>query len=539
MHLIASLAAGCSDAPNGTAEIYKRGTATRPSVFGDFEGLTSLPAAAVSLDSAGRAVVYVNEFVDVYIIDADGNQIDRFTVGSSASAVEVRSPAFTGTDYETGQAGAGKPVDLETILDAIVTSFGSTNWNVWYKGASTTLQAALADGAGSLYYFNVKDPAYGAVGDAATDDTAAIQAAMDAAAVAGGTVFFPQGTYKITSALVLDSGVNLLGVQGAEIRQTADDQLLNSIVANPYPQEIRGLYLHRNIAGNNDLIYFKDARLSFVDCVFESLSNAGFHLIRGEVSGGVECTLNVRGSQFNVDPNVSSCVKSVTTSIRVSVEDCRIYNTGTTLTYNNINIYRGVVANNYFYNGLLTGGTVGQVTLRQYVAAVGNEASYCAGTLPTAAAFFEVGSGGSSGYAESGNVVYVSQQRIYNVSTIAAADQQSILESRNGAQKSVTDDAVTVTIDTASARVCLLERHGTLDVVVTLTGLPPGAQLDFVLFNNHGSASGNVTFSANVLNATGPYTVNAMKFTLFHFASVVVNGTNYWVLLSSAANLTP
>ena len=50
-------------------------------------------------------------------------------------------------------------------------------------------------------YFNVK--AYGAVGDGVTDDTAAIQAAVDAAAAAGGgTVFFPRGTYIIASPYI-------------------------------------------------------------------------------------------------------------------------------------------------------------------------------------------------------------------------------------------------------------------------------------------------------------------------------------------------
>ena len=49
---------------------------------------------------------------------------------------------------------------------------------------------------------NVKDPAFGAKGDGTTDDTTAIQAANDSLA-SGGTLFFPKGTYKITSTLNL------------------------------------------------------------------------------------------------------------------------------------------------------------------------------------------------------------------------------------------------------------------------------------------------------------------------------------------------
>lgn len=58
---------------------------------------------------------------------------------------------------------------------------------------------------------NVLD--FGAVGDNIADDTAAIQAAIDAvAASGGGYVFFPTGTYKLTDALVVDTGIYTRGI---------------------------------------------------------------------------------------------------------------------------------------------------------------------------------------------------------------------------------------------------------------------------------------------------------------------------------------
>lgn len=48
---------------------------------------------------------------------------------------------------------------------------------------------------------NVKD--HGAAGDGTTDDTAAIRAAITAAAIDGAIVFFPRGTYKVTGELSL------------------------------------------------------------------------------------------------------------------------------------------------------------------------------------------------------------------------------------------------------------------------------------------------------------------------------------------------
>lgn len=53
---------------------------------------------------------------------------------------------------------------------------------------------------------SVKD--FGAVGDGTTDDTTAIQAAINSNA---GTVFFPVGTYKITNTVTFSAKQNLLG----------------------------------------------------------------------------------------------------------------------------------------------------------------------------------------------------------------------------------------------------------------------------------------------------------------------------------------
>ena len=66
--------------------------------------------------------------------------------------------------------------------------------------------AGTALTAESMGIFNVKD--YGAVGDGTTDDTTAIRAALTAVSASGrigGTVWFPQGTYRITGSLTIAS----------------------------------------------------------------------------------------------------------------------------------------------------------------------------------------------------------------------------------------------------------------------------------------------------------------------------------------------
>ena len=57
-------------------------------------------------------------------------------------------------------------------------------------------------------HYNVK--AYGALGDNSTDDTSALQSAINAVPTGGGTVYFPPGTYKHTG-LTLGPHVSLYG----------------------------------------------------------------------------------------------------------------------------------------------------------------------------------------------------------------------------------------------------------------------------------------------------------------------------------------
>jgi hypothetical protein len=60
---------------------------------------------------------------------------------------------------------------------------------------------------------SVKD--FGAVGDGVTNDTSALQAAIDAASAAQVQLFWPKGVYFITATLIVSSNVNWLGEGGS------------------------------------------------------------------------------------------------------------------------------------------------------------------------------------------------------------------------------------------------------------------------------------------------------------------------------------
>lgn len=209
MQLVDALAAGVRGAENGHAELYLRGTSTRATWYSSFEGDgANSTGANVTLDSYGGATVYVASLVDVYVKNSLGTLVRKVVAGARDDTVEVVSPAFTGSDYVTGISAVNKPTTLAAVLDAVLTSFGTTNWNVLFGGSSITLQQAVA---GNIYV-NVKGADFGAKGDGVTDDTAAINAAILSAFNAGGlTVFFPPGTYLVSSAITVKANVSLLG----------------------------------------------------------------------------------------------------------------------------------------------------------------------------------------------------------------------------------------------------------------------------------------------------------------------------------------
>lgn len=83
---------------------------------------------------------------------------------------------------------------------------------------NVTVDGVLTGGA-FLDWINVLELPYGAHGDGVHDDTAAIQAALNAAAF-GGTVYLPPGTYVTSAPLMIPPQVRLLGSAATHLDTT-------------------------------------------------------------------------------------------------------------------------------------------------------------------------------------------------------------------------------------------------------------------------------------------------------------------------------
>jgi len=150
---------------------------------GDIEGVT----AGTGLTGGGTSgTVTVN--VDV---GTTANKVVQLDGNAKLPTVDASNI----TALNAGQLTAGTipdarfPATLPAISGANLTNVSST-------------------GPGLTGWVSVKDAPHSATGDGTTDDTSAIQSAIDSLGTGGGTVWFPPGVYKLGSALTLTNNNN-------------------------------------------------------------------------------------------------------------------------------------------------------------------------------------------------------------------------------------------------------------------------------------------------------------------------------------------
>jgi hypothetical protein len=176
---------------------YAAGTSTPLATYSDSAG-TAPNTNPVTLDARGEAAIYWAALpYKVTLKDAGGATIwtvDNITSGlealaSTASGKGAALVAFQGggTVQDLASTASGKGAALVGYLPAVI------------GAVPRTVYAELCDA-----FASVKD--FGAVGDGTADDTTAVLAGVAyLKARGGGTLYFPQGTYKVTAEILLDS----------------------------------------------------------------------------------------------------------------------------------------------------------------------------------------------------------------------------------------------------------------------------------------------------------------------------------------------
>lgn len=192
-------------------------------------------------------------------------EVSDFATPANLGIVEANSQSYTDSKFTDLANGNGEMVGYLSPLTTAV---------------ARNIHNKLAE------FVSVKD--FGAVGDGIADDTAAIQACIDAVgALMDGVVFFPTGKYRITTSLNLTNGnVSLKGsssnrndsviigdtgenfaidMTGSDNRWTSIEDLYLVSDASQANPTVNGLLLARTVAASlAGESYFKNFRINLI-----------------------------------------------------------------------------------------------------------------------------------------------------------------------------------------------------------------------------------------------------------------------------------
>lgn len=223
---------------NGTSGVGARITITNENTTLNIDGITP---------SVGDRILVKNETTS-----ANNGIYSVVAVGGAG----VQAKLDRVTDMNSGHQFPGSTVFVTAGGTNIGNGFVVNNASTFTVGTTSVIWNRFSS-TGATSEFNVKS--FGANGDGTTDDTAAVQAAFNAADFAGGgVVYFPVGTYILSSILISSKTIALGSGIGSvlKLKNTTNGFMFTtrdtaaSPTNYPHDHQFRDLYFDLNMANN-------------------------------------------------------------------------------------------------------------------------------------------------------------------------------------------------------------------------------------------------------------------------------------------------
>lgn len=293
--------------PSASVRFYNPGTLVAAVVYSD-DVCTTPFTQPIVCNAGGQATVYTLEPVRMIA----KNSLETITYYDGVANLNRHDAVYiTHPDYNSGN---------ETTLEAVLgVASASLGVGFQYRESATATARAYSAWMGEVLV-SVKD--FGATGDGTTDDTAFIQAASDRVeARGGGWLFFPKGTYKISSALTVDAvGVNWFGAgRGISIIRnhgtTTNTLTVNVGSSIDSKMTIRDLSITANTTSSGVAIAFTNGNRPCLFNVGVALHRSGFSLSAVSEAHAIDCYVE------STDDNAAGV--GVTLGVRGRAIDCK------------------------------------------------------------------------------------------------------------------------------------------------------------------------------------------------------------------------